>query len=629
MLVVAVGALWPVREVPWFAFVDFDDPINIVLHPRLGPPTAELVQWAWTDADYMRRYVPLGWLGFSAVYGVAGLAPWGYHAAGVALHAGNALLVFAVLGALLRRGAAECGAGGTAERGGSDGGDSGETWRVTVAALGALAWAVHPLRAETVGWASGLLYAQAGALALAAVWAYLRMPAAGRGRAMWLAVAGGLHAASLLTYPVALGLTGVLVGIDFLVTRRGRTGGGAGASASAGADEPGESGKSGGKKTQGGGGGEGGAGAAAPGWGRLAAEKLVFAVPAAAVLAVTWWARQQAGAFWESAPGLEEFGIGERVRQAVEGWAHYTVAPLWPAGLTPVPTWLATAEGWSGRAVAGAFVLAVLTGAAVRAAWLGRPAGAVLWGAHLALLVPLVGWTERPYFPSDRYHYLAGVVWIAGAVALLVRVPGRVRGAAVTVGSVVVIGLAWAQAGQLEHWRDTDALMARVLTHAEVPAARAEYAARWVAFHANRGHAARAEALARGLGVTWKTGYGEVKPGVPVAASVHLRLAIEARRDGRQVPAREHLAEALRLAPAWDEAVFQAAVLAAEEGDWAEAWRSFRRLGGAIGASGETGASAVPEAARRQLARAIAEGFRAAGRENAARGVERWLEGGR
>jgi len=574
-LVVATVALWPVREVPGFAFVDFDDPINLTLHPRLGPPTAELWQWAWSDTDYMRRHVPLGWLGFSAVYGAAGLAPWGYHAAGVALHVGNALLVFAVLGAALRRFAA----------------DSEATWRTIVAALGALGWAVHPLRAETVGWASGMLYGQAGFFALAAVWIYLRLPAAGGGRALGLAAAGGLHAASLLTYPVALGLTGVLVGIDFLATRRA---GARGAAETA---------------------------AAGPGWRRLAAEKLVFAVPAAAVLGVTWWARQRAGGFWEAAPGAE-FGVGERVRQAIEAWAHYGVAPLWPAGLTPVPTWLATAEGWSASAVASAVAVLVATVWVVVAAR-RRPAAAVLWGAHLVLLVPLLGWSERPYFPADRYHYLAGVVWTAGVVAWLVRVSARARRVTVVAGGLAVAGLAWAQARQLEHWRDTDALMARITARAEVPAVRAEYAARWVAFHANRGAAERAEAVARVVGVARRPGDGEAKPGVPLAASVHLRLAIDARRAGRREPAREHLREALRLAPAWAEAALQAAIFFAEEGDWAEAWRWCRRLGA------EAAGGAVPAAARRQVAAAIAEGFRATGRERAARGVERWAEAGR
>ncbi len=582
-LAVATVALWPVREVPWFAFVEFDDPINLTLHPRLGPPSAELWQWAWSDTDYMRRYVPLGWLGFSAVYGAAGLAPWGYHAAGVALHAGNALLVFAVLGAALRRFAGDCDA----------------TWRTIVAALGALGWAVHPLRAETVGWASGMLYGQAGVFALAAVWIYLRLPAARGGRALGLAAAGGLHAASLLTYPVALGLTGVLVGIDFLATRR------AGGRGAADAD----------------GGPAACPGAAGPGWARLAAEKLVFAVPAAAVLGVTWWARQRAGGFWEAAPGAE-FGVGERVRQAIEAWAHYGVAPLWPAGLTPVPTWLATADGWSGRAWVGAGAMLAVTAWVVAAAR-RRPVWAVLWGAHLVLLVPLLGWSERPYFPADRYHYLAGVVWTAAVVALLARVPARARPATVVAGGIAVAGLAWAQAAQLEHWRDTDALMARITARAEVAEVRAEYATRWVAHHAKRGDVVRAEALARELGVALRPGDGEAKPGVPIAASVHLRLAIDARRAGRREPAGEHLREVLRIAPAWEEAALQAAIFSAEEGDWAEAWRWCRRLGTG------TADGAVPAAARRQVATAIAEGFRESGRERAARGVERWLETGR
>src|SRR4051812_19563619 len=146
-VLIALAAAWNCREVPGFDFLAWDDDINIVFNPHLGPPTTQNVAWMLTDASYMRRYVPVGWLGFSAIYSVSGLSPDGYHVVNVGLHALNAALLYLVLWRLVAR---FCPATPT----------SGRTASATI---GALLWALHPLRAETVGWASGLLYGLSGA----------------------------------------------------------------------------------------------------------------------------------------------------------------------------------------------------------------------------------------------------------------------------------------------------------------------------------------------------------------------------------------------------------------------------------------------------------------------------------
>jgi hypothetical protein len=195
---VAVVAGWQTRDTVGFAFVEFDDSINLFVNPHLGPPSQETLSWMFGDMDYMRRYVPLGWLGFSVVYGFSGLSPVGYHGANVLLHVVNATLVFALILELVRRFTPEA--------------DDG--WRVTAALIGALWWSLHPFRAETVGWASGLLYGGAGGLALLSVLMYLQAGEAEAGRGRRLIVAGLLYTASLLVYPMGLGLVGVYFLLD-------------------------------------------------------------------------------------------------------------------------------------------------------------------------------------------------------------------------------------------------------------------------------------------------------------------------------------------------------------------------------------------------------------------------------
>jgi hypothetical protein len=92
-ILVAVLTWWTAREVVDFDFVAWDDEYNIVVNPHLGPPSASTIHWMFTDTQYMRRYIPFGWLGFSLAYGASGLSPVAYHTANLALHASNAFLL--------------------------------------------------------------------------------------------------------------------------------------------------------------------------------------------------------------------------------------------------------------------------------------------------------------------------------------------------------------------------------------------------------------------------------------------------------------------------------------------------------------------------------------------------------
>ena len=118
----------------------------------------------FTDVDYVRRYIPLGWLGFSVVYAGWGLSPVAYHAANLFLHVANTVLLFWVLVSVLRRWEA-----------------AGFSWSIACAACSARPLVAPSLRAESVGWISGILYGQAGFFALISVLAYLRAAARAQG----------------------------------------------------------------------------------------------------------------------------------------------------------------------------------------------------------------------------------------------------------------------------------------------------------------------------------------------------------------------------------------------------------------------------------------------------------------
>jgi hypothetical protein len=527
-LLLAVVALWQARDVPGFDFVAMDDDINILFNPHLGPPSADTLQWMFTDPAYMRRYVPLGWLGFSVVYAFSGLSPAGYHVAGVGLHALNTVLVFLVMLAVVRR----FGGAGRDDR-----------WGEAGAVIGAAWWSLHPFRAETVGWASGLFYGLAAAFALGSVLAYLRSGDAhvgARGRVLWLLAAAGGYLASVLSYPVSLGLVAVFFLIDWVDERN--------------------------------------VGAR----GRRLREKLLFVVPAGGVLGMTWWAGRQASGFWPQMPPWSEFGLLDRLRQAAEVWFYYGWKPWWPTNLTPVPDWLVELEarGWR-SALAAAVVVGitiVLLGLWSRAR-IGKGAVA-LWLAHAALVAPMLGWMEKPFHPSDRYHYLAAVV-VGVAVALIAaRVKGAARAWVAGVGLGVALILAAAQRAQLALWADTDTLLRAVVSRATHPGVKASYVGRWVLFHAGRGNAVQSTAVA----IEWKGITIPQDSPVPLAAAVHHQRAQDFGRRGRTLEAAEHFAAALALAPRWREAAYNAAVLEALRGEARAALRRyFQARSGTVG----------------------------------------------
>src|SRR4051812_24752219 len=141
-------------------FLQWDDDINIYGNRHIQGLTAENWNWIWTDTSYVRRYMPLGWLGWAIQYQLFGMHPWSWHFGNIVLHSLNAALVFLLIQKLVQSSLPK---------------DHAVPEQLPwCAALGALIWAVHPLRVEAVAWASGRIYDQALTFLLISVLCYLR-----------------------------------------------------------------------------------------------------------------------------------------------------------------------------------------------------------------------------------------------------------------------------------------------------------------------------------------------------------------------------------------------------------------------------------------------------------------------
>ena len=120
---------------------------------------------------------------------------------------------------------------------------------------------------------------------------------------------------------------------------------------------------------------------------------------------------------------------------------------------------------------------------------------------------------------------------------------------------------------------------------------------------ANRGELARATAVAAKVGRVLENVVAPPPGGVPPAATLHLKLALDFRRKARRIEAHEHFRTALQLAPDWREAAYNWALLHASDGAGFEALRWYRRaVAPGLG-------DAVPPRARQRLLALIAEVF--------------------
>jgi hypothetical protein len=398
------------------AFVVWDDDYNIQQNPHLSGLTWENLRWMFTDTVYSRRYFPLTWFGWNVEHDLFGLTPYSAHLGNILFHLLNTVLVFFVIKVALRIWPSRE--------------TSPDSWPATVAAtLGALVWALHPLRVEVVAWASGRIYAQAGCFLLISTWCYLRSLAAAPGslparRFRWASVIS--LALSLLTYPLALSFVGILLVLDWY--------------------RPGQAVTPSGSRFQ----------RLRP----LLVEKIPFLVVTAAILGVTLWARTNVqGNGWKPPITLQEFGVIPRLMQACYVWVYYLGKPLLPFDLSPFYTRLVSFQAGDWEFMLSLVVVFTIT---ALLCWRRRrwPGLWMLWLCHLIVLTPMLGLTEHPHFTNDRYTYLAAVPWSVALAVVIVRLWANrtLRLTAIVAGCALLAFFSRLSLAQVAVWRDTETL---------------------------------------------------------------------------------------------------------------------------------------------------------------------------
>jgi hypothetical protein len=178
-------------------FVEWDDHVNLSENLGYRGLGWSELRWMFTSTR-MGHYIPITWLTFGLDYTFWGMNPFGYHLTNNVIHAANAALFYLVALRLLARATALT---GTALR--------------ASGVVAALFFALHPLRAESVAWATERRDVLAGFFFLLSVLLYLRASDdAGSARRRLLGGSVTCYALALLSKSIVMTLPLVLIVLD-------------------------------------------------------------------------------------------------------------------------------------------------------------------------------------------------------------------------------------------------------------------------------------------------------------------------------------------------------------------------------------------------------------------------------
>lgn len=530
-------------------FLRWDDDINVFENEKVQGLTTANLRWMFTDFEQAIRYKPLSWLAWALVHEVFGLNPFGYHLANVLLHCANGVLVFLLIRRLLRLSLSPASTGGKET--------DGNSLVEACAALGALLWAVHPLRVEPVAWVTGLPYGLSLLFLLMATIFYLRAHSPGaessiRKRDYWLSVAA--FALAVLSYPIVLGFVAVLVALDFYPLRR--------------------------------------LAASQTSLRSVLLDKLPFLALSLLLVAGTVYGRFQVTGTWDKPVTLDNFPPFARAMQAFYLWAYYAWKPLLPLDLCPVYPVL-----MESRFNEAPFLLSALGVLAVSAVMVAKrrewPAAFALWLAHLGLLVPMLGLTERPHYPHDRYSIINGILWSVALSGVLWKfAQARFKHAPVlAIGSALVLLLATMSWRQTAIWHSDLPFFTDMAAKLRSPHYRSQALMKLGNAHADLGDDAKAVASYRealqlspssatfhlhfNLGnalarlAQWPDAIASYETALrlkPDSTGAHLNYGVALAAKGELDRAVEHLIRALQLNPQSSDAHAQLADVLTKQG---------------------------------------------------------------
>lgn len=469
-------------------FVNWDDYETLVNNPHYRGWSWPQLRWMWTTF-HMGHYQPLSWLTFNLDFTIWGLNPTGYHLTNLLLHTANAVVFFFVARLLLTY------AFRLADARPNSALD-------LAAAFAALIFSIHPLRVESVAWATERRDVLSGCFFLFTLYSYLRCQADPKRRRQWFLISLAAYFLSLAAKATAITLPVVLLLLDIYPLRRW--------SERSSSDRR-----------------------------KILWEKAPFLILAVIFGALALLAQQRAGALRP----VKQYFFSYRLGQAAYGVIFYLWKSILPANLSPLYELPYDFADWT-----AVFVLSAILAVAItlgfffaRRRW---PAGLACWIYYLVLLAPVLGVAQSgPQLVADRYSYLACMSWavlIGGGFFKAWQIgssdPRRgivIAGFAAAGCILIVFGLLTFR--QTEVWRDTRTLWRYVIAVAP-PSSIAHY---------NLGR----EFEDQGKFTEALDYYNKAVSINPANPDAHYNLARLLARQGQHVEAIKHYRLALAIRP--------------------------------------------------------------------------------
>jgi protein O-mannosyl-transferase len=412
-------------------FLRWDDDINITANPRIGSLTVENILWMFSDGSYALRYKPLSWITWAAAIAIFGESAIAMKMLNLVLHSSNAALLFALVIRLsLIMGA---------ERSGL------RSLVIGFAAfLTSAFWAIHPLRAEPVAWISGLGYPLATFFFLGGMLVFCSRKNLFSTKLKGLDfVAVGFFVLSILSYPVTVLGFIAFPAVKYFVLR---------------------------SKTN----------SSVPVLNAATFKVLLlFSAPAflatfAAILI------RYLPSEWDAAPALQDFGLLERIIQAIHVLCIYISHTVFPFGLLPFYDEVKSLPVGGHFLVSGVVLIGLFLTLRRKLRFVTGCGVVVVFSA-----VPVLGITESIFNASDRYTYFLALLFSPVIMSIVLDSFGIIKDMnRVRIASVFALAFLTAfgttTALTVPQWKDNDSFFWSAMDGAQVEENRFFLAHRWI-----------------------------------------------------------------------------------------------------------------------------------------------------
>lgn len=390
----------------------WDDEFNLLNNPNFRGLSGDHLAWMFSTF-HDGNYHPLCWISLGLDFVLWGLNPAGYHFTNLVLHGLNAVLCFYLIAALLR-----C----------TDRGATAGTVAIFIgAAGGALFFALHPLRVETVAWIAARGDTVCGFFYFLTLLAYLRIDNGKDSdyKSKWLWVSLLCMTCSLLSRAWGITLPVVLLVMDWYPLGRLNLA------------RPWVKGNR-----------------------RILAEKIPYALLASVFAILAVLAKQS------SMVAIARHSLADRLLQSFYGLCFYVWKSLVPLDLSPLYGLTRFDTSAPGNVLCVLMISAATIGLLLftrRCPW-----ALAAWSCYVIIISPQLGLVQSgPQAAADRYSYFACLpfaVIMGGGIAELGRKPGnwkRAAGLVVCAGLLLVLGtLSYRQTAV---WRDELSFWDRVI----------------------------------------------------------------------------------------------------------------------------------------------------------------------